>query len=208
MLFPGLQGHAQGLFFIYVDGDADDAAGHVSLVAFPGGKVGRMGPSVENRNTKTLAGSNHHIGSPFTGGGEQHQAHEIRSNGHGHFTGVRFFRKGPVVPDLPIRCRVLHQAAKEKFVFRQVRISSEDQFNTQWLCPGYKHIPCLRENIFVNEEMVSTGFCRGPRTGIVQHDHGFGSGCSFIQQGGIGNLHPGEIHDHRLEIQQCFQPSL
>ena len=41
-----------------------------------------------------------------------------------------------------------------------------------------------------------------------QHEHGL-CGCGgFIQQGCVGNFHPGEIANHGLKIQESLQPTL
>ena len=42
----------------------------------------------------------------------------------------------------------------------------------------------------------------------MQHGHRFRCRSGLVQQGGIGDLHAGQVHDHGLEIQQCFQAPL
>ena len=42
----------------------------------------------------------------------------------------------------------------------------------------------------------------------TRHGHRFGRGGAFVEQRRIGDLEPGEIGDHGLEIQQGFQPAL
>ena len=42
----------------------------------------------------------------------------------------------------------------------------------------------------------------------VAHGHGLGGGGGLIQQRGIGDVQPGQVADHRLEIQQRLQAAL
>jgi len=38
--------------------------------------------------------------------------------------------------------------------------------------------------------------------------HRFRGGGAFIEQRGVGDIEPGQIHHHRLEVQQRFEPAL
>lgn len=40
------------------------------------------------------------------------------------------------------------------------------------------------------------------------HGHGLSGGGSLIQQGGVGNIHSGEVSDHGLEVEEGLEPSL
>jgi hypothetical protein len=46
------------------------------------------------------------------------------------------------------------------------------------------------------------------RTDAVQKRHGFAGGRSLIQQRCIGDVHRGQIGDHRLEVQKRLEPAL
>ena len=42
----------------------------------------------------------------------------------------------------------------------------------------------------------------------VAHRHRLGGGGGFVEQRGVGDVERGEVGDHRLEIQQRFEPAL
>ena len=46
--------------------------------------------------------------------------------------------------------------------------------------------------------------CAPPRGQV----HRFGGGRGFIEQRGIRDVEPGEVADHRLEVEQRLQPAL
>ena len=43
---------------------------------------------------------------------------------------------------------------------------------------------------------------------VVAKRHRLGGGGGLIEQGGVGNLHPGEVTNHRLEIEKCLETAL
>lgn len=42
----------------------------------------------------------------------------------------------------------------------------------------------------------------------VAHHHGLGSGGGLVEQGGIGNIHAGQVGDHGLVVEQRLEPAL
>ena len=56
--------------------------------------------------------------------------------------------------------------------------------------------------VAVRKEHPGLRFCR------LRHGHGLRRCGPFIQQGGIGHVHSGEIDHHALEVQQGLQPPL
>ena len=47
-----------------------------------------------------------------------------------------------------------------------------------------------------------------PSLSRAAHRHGLGGGGGFVEQRGVGDVEAGEVGDHRLEIQQRFEPAL
>ena len=43
---------------------------------------------------------------------------------------------------------------------------------------------------------------------VLTQCHGLGGGGGFVEQGGVGNLHPGEVANHRLKIQERLKATL
>ena len=58
-------------------------------------------------------------------------------------------------------------------------------------------------NIGIDEKR----FCLRLRGALGQR-HGLGRGGCFIEQRGVGDVEPGEVADHGLEVEQRFQPAL
>jgi len=49
---------------------------------------------------------------------------------------------------------------------------------------------------------------RGAFLETVAEHHGLGGSGAFVEHGSVGDLQPGEIADHCLEIEQRLEPSL
>ena len=47
-----------------------------------------------------------------------------------------------------------------------------------------------------------------PSLSRVAHRHRLGGGGGFVEQRGVGDVEAGEVGDHRLEIQERFEPAL
>ena len=73
----------------------------------------------------------------------------------------------------------------------------------QRLGAGAQHGQRLRMHFAVDEER----FCLG-RRGALRQRHRFRGRGGLIEQRGVGDIEPGEIADHGLEIEQGFQPAL
>ena len=82
---------------------------------------------------------------------------------------------------------------------------ADDDVDAQWYGPGFDDGDRLRMAQFGDEEGVGG---RTARLGTLAERHRFGRGRSFIEEGGVGDFHPGQVHDHGLEIDQCFQAPL
>jgi hypothetical protein len=57
--------------------------------------------------------------------------------------------------------------------------------------------------VAINEEHIAAGL-----RGAVRHGHCLGCGGAFIEQRCAGELKPGQVCNHLLEVQQRFQPAL
>ena len=102
------------------------------------------------------------------------------------------------------RCAgILQQAAEH---FRVIEIGegiADDQIPAQRLGAGAQHRERLRMHFRVDEER----FCLRLR-GALGERHGLGGSRCLIEQRGVGDVEPGEVADHGLEIEQRLQPAL
>ena len=91
------------------------------------------------------------------------------------------------------------RSARRKLHCRRVH---DLESNTERVGVGLQHPERLRMTILCREERRFFG-----GEGMA-HVHGLGGSRGFVQQGGIGEGQARKIGDHRLEIQQRFEPPL
>ncbi|MGY3408663.1 hypothetical protein ACVWZV_004776 [Bradyrhizobium sp. GM5.1] len=80
---------------------------------------------------------------------------------------------------------------------------ADDQGPAQRLRAGAHHGERLRMHVLVDEE----GLCFDPRVPLGEC-HRFGGRGGFVEQRGVGDVEPGEVTDHGLEVEQRLQPAL
>ncbi len=72
------------------------------------------------------------------------------------------------------------------------------------LGPGVYHRQSLGMGVDIDKKYVGLAFL----VLALAHGHGFGRRRAFVEHGGVGHFHAGQIHDHLLEVEQRFQPAL
>ena len=110
-----------------------------------------------------------------------------------------------VVKDRTIGGRILEQDAKgwrAEVISRKV---TYDHSITERFGTGPHQVDGLGMTALVDEKGIG-----GRRTGLgaTTEGHRFGGGGAFIKQRGICHIQASEIHDHRLEVEQGFEPPL
>ena len=105
--------------------------------------------------------------------------------------------------DDPAACRVLEESGKVFPVQEFVAMVPHDDFYAQWFGAGLYDGHGLGEAVAVDEEPVACALADASG-----NQHGLRRGSSFVQQGGVGQFHPRQVHDHLLESDQDFQPGL
>ncbi|KAF5416806.1 MAG: hypothetical protein C5S38_02480 [Candidatus Methanophagaceae archaeon] len=165
VLFPGLQGHPEGRFFIHINGDSDDPARYMPFVLLPGCKECSMRTPVEHGDSETLGRSHHHISSPFAGRSDQYQAHDIGSHSHSYLLFMGCLSKYGIVPDFAIGSRILDERSKHGAIQCGILVRSKLQLNAQGFGPVDQYSFGLRKDILIHKEPVPALFhrCSGPR---------------------------------------------
>jgi hypothetical protein len=97
----------------------------------------------------------------------------------------------------------LQQPPNTSALSRSARGSPTDQIPAQRLGAGAQHRQRLRMHVRIDKERFGLGLRRA-----LGQRHRFGRGGGFIEQRGVGDIEPGEIADHGLEVEQRFQPAL
>ena len=206
VLLSGLQRHAQRRAAGRVLRHADDAAGDVALVLLAGREERRVRPAVAHRNAEPLGASHGDVGPPLAGRRQQRQREQVRRRGHERACGMGALAERAIVFDLAIRGGILQQRADyARPEIERVGIGDHG-LHAPRLGPRAHHGDGLWMTPFGDQEQG-----RGPRG----HGHdGFGQvhrlrrGRGLIEQGGVRDRQGGQIGDHRLEVQQRFQPTL
>ena len=111
--------------------------------------------------------------------------------------------RGEII-NFAVRCGVLQQGTKKITVADLFSRVADDHLISKMAGTCAYHIQCLRQNTLINKKphaFVSS-------VDALEHRHGLCRRCGFIQQGGIGQLHTGQVTDHMLKIQHGFQPAL
>ena len=116
VLLPGLQGHAECGLTLGVLGHADQSPRHLAGVLLARGQERRMGPTVAERDAKTLGAANGHVGADLGGWGEQKQRQQVCRHRHPRPGSPGPRAEGAVVVDGAVRGRVLHQRAEHPAV--------------------------------------------------------------------------------------------
>ena len=99
--------------------------------------------------------------------------------------------------------RILHEHAEARpSDGRSVRVADDD-LDAERLGARPHDVDRLRMAVGVDEEHVA-----GLRVEAVQHRHRLGRGGALVEQRRVGEVHAGEVRDHRLEVEQRFEPAL
>ncbi|MNE03541.1 hypothetical protein D3C80_960470 [compost metagenome] len=203
MLLAGLHGQAQGRLAVAVDGDADQAARHVALEGVAGGEVGGVRAAEAQRHAEALGAAQGDVGTELAGRGQQGQGQQVGGHRHQGVGGVEALHQCAVVEDVAVGGRVLQQGAEVGTGVGDLALVADHYLDPQGLGTGDQHVEGLRVAVDGREE--------GRRLVLRQalaEGHGFGGGGGLVEQGGVGDLHAGQVADQGLEVQQGFQAAL
>ena len=206
VLFPRLQRHAQTLFAATVLAHTDDAARQQTLVFLRGAEERGVRPTVAQGYSESLTVAHHHIGTPFTRRGQQHQGQEVCTDSCADTSRFRFASDAAIVVHAAIDGRVLQR--KTEVTVRRIEVVhiAHHQLHTDGCATRAQDVDVLRIEALVGEELVGFAEFLGPCR--VQHVHGFGDGGGLVEQAGVRDRQTGEVAAHRLEVQQSFQSPL
>ena len=205
MLLAGLQRQPHRRLPRGILRHADQPARHVALEPIAGGKEPGMRAAEAHRHAEALRRSDHHIRAHLAGWGQQRQRQRIGGDDRQRVNRVRrgdFLRQ---VAQGAGRARILQHQRKRLHRADRRRIAGGDihQSDPDRPRPGRQHGACLRMQISRNRQHVGFRLAEA-----VRHRHRFRRGGRLVEQRCIGDLHARQVADHRLKIQQRFQPAL
>jgi len=160
-------------------------------------------PAIPERHSKPLAVTDHYIGTPLPGRGEQRKAQQISGHSHQRFRGMSAITKIPVIDHGAVSSGILNQHPENFITQGRCMIADDD---AQPACIGSRsdNIDCLRMAPVRHEENVPSFL---PAQSVT-HRHRFSSSRRLVEKRCIGDLHPREVDNHCLKIQQRLETAL
>ncbi len=162
-----------------------------------------MRSAIAHRHAKALRRSDRDVGADFAGRGDQCQREQVGREHGNRALGLQRRDRRARIAQRAGRPRILQQAAEHIGLVEIGGRIADDQRPAERLGAGAQHRQRLRMHVAVDEERL-----RLHLAGAFGERHRFGGSGGFIEQRGIGDVEPGEIADHRLEVEQRFQPAL
>jgi len=204
VLFAGLEGEAIGGAAGGVLGDADESAGEEALVGELGGEVGGVGAAEADGDAKALGVSDSDIGAEFARRGEKEKGERIGDNDGEGARVADLFQSGTEVVNAAVGFRVGEDAGEE---FRG-EVGGE--------LGRFVNFPTEDGGAGVDDGGGGGVEAGGDPEGVafrlvdgsVGEEDGLSGGGALVEEGGVGDLHPGEFEDHGLEVEEGFESAL
>ena len=185
-----------------VDGDPDQAAGHRTLEVVARCEIGRMRPAAAHRHAETLRRSDDHVGAPLARWREKRQREEIGGDDDVPAGRVHRRRERAKVAHVAVRAGILEQDRKRPRIGRVGRGSGHDVDPERRRARAHD-VDRLGEDVGGYEEPVASAVAEA-----VAQRHRLGRSSRFVEHRRVGDRHPRHVADHRLEIDECLEPSL
>jgi hypothetical protein len=157
----------------------------------------RVRAAVAHRYAEALGGAKHNVRALLARGSQQNQRHKIGRDADNHFARFQVSDQFAVIVNLAGGAYLLQQHAKDVLMVERF-LHHRQSHRNQGFRAGAHHVQRLRVNVGGDEETV----------GVFQfayafgHCHRFRGGGGFVQQRGRGDIEPGQVEGHLLEIQQ------
>ena len=200
VLLAGLEREAQGGIASGVFRNSDKAAGEAALVFIAGREESGVGSAVAGRDAKALARTDHDIGPTFARRLQEGERQKVGGNdGEGADrvgTGDEFFQ----VANRAVGGWVLKEGCKDWFG-GEVFGRAGENLDPKRFGAGLKNSEGLWMDMVGDENRIAA-------LDVVTKRHRLGGSGGLVEQGGVGNLHPGEVANHRLEIQKRLETAL
>ena len=166
-----------------------------------------MRPAEAHGNAEALGRAHRDVGAEGSGRCEQEQGEQIRGDRDLDARGVGLGAQGGVVGGIAEGIGILEEHAE--YAYRSGAGSdgglvAHAQLDADGFRPGAQHVDGLGMAAVGHEE----GLGRFVLAQAEEHGHGLGRGGAFIQQGGVGDFHAGEVEDGGLEVDEGFQATL
>ena len=187
---------------VRVDRHADEAAGHRALELVLRREIAGVRSAVAHRHAEALRRPHDDVGSPLAGRHEQRQREEVGGDDDVRALRVHRGDNRAVIADVASGARVLQQRA-EALGLSGARRRARDDLDVERRRARAHDVDRLRKHVVGDEEALRLA----PRDTLAER-HRFGGGGGLVQHRRVGDRHAGQIANHRLEIDERFEPAL
>ena len=204
VLLARLECHAQRRPSARIAAHADDAARQHAFELVLRGEERRVRPAVAQRDAEALRVADADVRAPLARRSQEGKTHEVRRHDDERICGMGPRAGLAVVEHGAAGRRILEQQAKD--VRTECRSIGVTHRGRDPSCMGARlhHGDRLRVTALVDEE----GVLRVATLGLVRQEHGFGRCRALVQQRGVRDLQTGEVHHHRLKIEERLEATL
>ena len=202
MLLAGLQAQPVGPVAVAVDRHADQPSGHGAGMGGLGRHVGRVRPAIAQRNAEPLGGTDGDVGPHRPRLFQEAERQRIGSDDP-HGLGV--VQRGDgigEIPQMPVGPGILEDRAEDSLGLQRLR-RAHDHLDPERRGPRLDHSDGLRMTVLIDEERLGLRLCHA-----LRHGHSLGRRRRLVEKRGVGDLEPGQVAHHGLEVQQCLEPAL
>ena len=208
VLLAHLEGHTHGTAAFSVNGETDDTTGHLALELLGAGVEAGGRRAEAHRDAKTLGGTSHAVGTPFTGRCEEREGVQVGGNAHENLKFVALGgESGEIMDAAPVVGVLDHRAEEGLIEFHLVGLAN-DKFDALSGRVGLHHADAVREHAFGNEIFVHVVLLLLAGAAAVEHQHHLAGGGGIVEHGGVGQRHGGERRNHRLVVEEGFNTAL
>ena len=203
VLLTGLQCEAIRRLALRVNGHTRNASGHIAFVRIARGHVSGVRPAIAHGYAEALRSSNDDVRAPNARRFEQNKRERISGANEQCASGMSRCGRRCHVVNLTRRGRVLREHGEVIARFHELGCKTDFDFDAQRLSARLHAINGLRMAIARDDDGVARRF----RLTFRQR-HRLGSGSAFVEQRRVGNVHAGQVTDHRLIVQQRLKTAL
>ena len=167
------------------------------------GQVTGVWPAESHWHTESLGAAERDVGAELARRGDQRQSEQVGPDCDecAAFMGLRD-QRAPV-DDRAAGARQLDDDPEELAIGQALPEVGGDDLDAERLGAGGQHGGSLAVHVDIDGQPV-----RRPAHGAMQQGHRLGGSGALVEHRGVGDLEPGEVTHHGLEVQQRLEPAL
>ncbi len=207
VLLARLQRQPVGALAMRIHAHPHQAAGQGALEGVAAGQKSGVWAARAHGHTEALAAAKNDVGAHCAGFFEHGQGQQVGSQQQRRALGVDGVGAGLPVGQPAAAAGVLVEGGKVVVLLQRGLpfLGRVQQLHAQAerRGAGLQHLDGLWVAIGADQNRVSTGLDRA-----LGQRHGFGGGGGFVEHGGVGDVHTGQVADQGLEVDQRLHAAL